>query len=401
MEFHVVVVLLGVLVLGLGVTADGLKRAWLTAPLLAVVIGVVVGPEVTGLIELEWLGEPRKVLKDLAELTLAVALTATALQISRSDLRENLRRVGALLLVGMAGMFAVTSLGAWLLLDLPFWGAVLVGAILTPTDPVVASTLVTGSLAERCLPRWLRRSLQMESGANDGLAIIFVLLPVVVVVEGVGAWATEAVQEVGIGLAVGAATGPVAAWALRASRRWGGYGEEYVIAVGVGLALLNVAGAELLGGSGILAAFVSALIFSEILHEEAAEPLERMQGAVEKLFILPVFALFGLLLPWDAWAGLGVGGLAFAAWALLLRRPPVVGTALAATTATGRRGTAFLGWFGPLGVAAMYYVTFAEDYHPEDYETVFAAATLAIAASIVAHRVSATPWVRRYGRRRG
>lgn len=399
MEFHVVVLLIGALVLGVGVTADGLKRAWLTAPLLAVAIGVVVGPEVSGLIELEWLGEPRKVLKDLAELTLAVALTATALQISRNDLRENLGRTGALLLVGMTGMFAVTSLGAWLLLDLPFWGAVLVGAILTPTDPVVASTLVTGSLAERCLPRWLRRSLQIESGANDGLAIVFVLLPVVVVAEGVGAWATGAVQKVGVGLAVGAATGLVAAWAVRASRRTGSYGDEYVLAVGVGLALLNVAGAELLGGSGILAAFVSALIFSEILHEEAAEPLERMQGAVEKLFILPVFALFGLLLPWDAWTGLGVGGLAFAAWALVLRRPPVVGLALAATTATGRRGTAFLGWFGPLGVAAMYYVTFAEDYHPAHYETVFAAATLAITASIVAHSVSATPWVRRYARR--
>lgn len=396
MEFHVVVLLIGALVLGLGVTADGLKRIWLTAPLLAVAIGVVVGPEVTGLIELEWLGEPRKVLKDLAELTLAVALTATALQISRNDLRENLGRAGALLLLGMVGMFAVTSLGAWLLLDLPFWGAVLVGAILTPTDPVVASTLVTGSLAERCLPRWLRRSLQIESGANDGLAIAFVLLPLIVVAESAGSWLGEAAQELGIGLAVGAITGPLAAWGLRASRRWGGFGDEYVLAVGVGLALLNVAGAELLGGSGILAAFVSALIFSEILHEEAAEPLERMQGAVEKLFILPVFALFGLVLPWDAWTGLGVGGLAFAVWVLVLRRPPVVGLALAATTATGRRGTAFLGWFGPLGVAAMYYVTFAEDYHPADYETVFAAATLAITVSIVAHSVSATPWVRRF-----
>ncbi len=295
-------------------------------------------------------------------------------------------------------MFAATSLGAWLLLDLPFWAAVLLGAILTPTDPVVASTLVTGPLAERCLPRWLRRSLQIESGANDGLAIVFVLLPAVVVAEGVGAWVGEAAKEVGIGLGLGVVTGLIAAWAVRTSRRTGSYSEEYVLAVGVGLALVNVAGAELVQGSGILAAFVSGLVFSEILHEEAAEPLEHVQSAVEQLFILPVFALFGLLLPWDAWTGLGLGGLAFAAWALLVRRPPAVSAALAAGTRTGRRGTAFLAWFGPLGVAAMYYVTFVEEFNPARYDTVFAAATLAIAASIVAHSVTATPWVRRYGR---
>lgn len=398
MEFQVVVLLIGALVLAVGVTADALKRVWLSAPLIAVGIGVVVGPELTGIVKLEWLGEPRKVLKDLAELTLAVALTATALQISRSDLRENLGRAGALLTLGMVGMFAVTSLGAWLLLDLPFWGAVLVGAILTPTDPVVASALVTGPLAERHLPRWLRRSLQIESGANDGLAIAFVLLPVIVVTQGTGAWLGEAGQALGVGLGIGLVTGYLVGRAVSSLHRSGAYGDEYVLAVGVGLALVNVAGGELLGGSGILAAFVSALVFSELLHEEAAGPLERMQGAVEKLFILPVFALFGLLLPWDAWAGLGVGGLAFAAWVLLLRRPPVVGPALAATTATGRRGATFLGWFGPLGVAAMYYVTFIEEYDPARYETVFAACTLAIAASIVAHSVSATPWVRRFGR---
>ena len=325
-------------------------------------------------------------------------MTATALQISQSDLRENLGRAGLLLTLGMVGMFAVTSLGAWLLLDLPFWGAVLVGAILTPTDPVVASTLVSGPLAERNLPRWLRRSLQIESGANDGLAIAFVLLPLIVVTQGADSWLGEAGRELGIGLGVGVVTGYVAGRAVSASDRTGIFADEYVLAVGVGLALVNVAGGELLGGSGVLAAFVSALVFSRLLPEEAAGPLERMQSAVEKLFILPVFALFGLLLPWSAWAGLGLGGLAFAAWVLVLRRPPVVGPALAATTATGRRGATFLGWFGPLGVAAMYYVTFAEEYEPARYETVFAACTLAITASIVAHSVSATPWVRRFGR---
>lgn len=83
---------------------------------------------------------------------------------------------------------------------------------------------------------------------------------------------------------------------------------------------------------------------------------------------------------------------------LLVRRPPVVPLALA-PTGTPRRGVAFLAWFGPLGVAAIYYSAYVERYGFAEYERLFAAATLAIAASVVAHTLTAMPGVRRYAGR--
>ena len=103
-------------------------------------------------------------------------------------------------------MWVLTSLGAWLVLDLSLWVGLLLGAILTPTDPIVASSLVTGRLAEANLPRWLRHSLQLEAGANDGLALIFVLVPALVLtlpVDDAGAIAGEAVGQVVLALVVG------------------------------------------------------------------------------------------------------------------------------------------------------------------------------------------------------
>ena len=120
---------------------------------------------------------------------------------------------------------------------------------------------------------------------------------------------------------------------------------------------------------------------------------------MQQLLVVPVFLLFGSMLPWDAWVDLGWSGLAFALWALVIRRPAATVIALA-PTATPARGVAFLSWYGPVGVAAIYYALFVERYALKDFERIFAAATLAIAVSVVVFSLSATPGVRRYGRRR-
>ena len=76
---------------------------------------------------------------------------------------------------------------------------------------------------------------------------------------------------------------------------------------------------------------------------------------------MPVFIFFGAVLPWDGWMVLGWPGLGFALWALVIRRPAAAVLALAPTN-TPRRGVAFLSWYGPIGVAAIYYVLFVERY---------------------------------------
>lgn len=402
MSIDTILVVVGATLLVAGLLSRLLKRVLLSGVLVALGLGVVLGPDVLDVIDP--MAEPghRRVLEETARLTLAVALMAAGLQINRADLRENRSRFAALLSVGMVGMWALSGLGAWLLLDLPFWAGMLLGAVLTPTDPVVASTLVTGGLAEKNLPRWVRRTLQLESGANDGLALPFVLLAALLLTEppgeALGQWAGDAAREVAVALAVGAVVGWTSGRLVELSLRRGEVESTNLLGIGLALALLTMGLVHLLGGSGILAVFVAATFFSCVLEADVREELEQVQESISKFLVLPVFILFGASLPFGGWEKLGFAGLAFAGWVLLVRRPPVVPVALAPTD-TGRRPTAFLAWFGPLGVAAIFYATYIERFRLPEGETIFAAATLAIVLSVVVHSLTATPGVRWLARR--
>ncbi len=395
-------IVVGASLVVLGLLSRLIKRLFLSSVLLALLIGVAVGPEGLGIIAPTGTEQERRTMEELARVTLAIALMGAGLHVTRGDLRENARRCFSLLTLGMVGMWIVTGLGAWLLLDLPFWAGFLLGAILTPTDPVVASALVTGPLAEQNLPRGLRRTLQIESGANDGLALPFVLLAAFMLTmphdEAVGEWALEAAKEVGLAVAIGLVLGYAAAKLTELSLRASDMEQPNLLGIGLALALLTLGLVHELGGSGILAVFVAALTFSGLLEEEVRERVEETQETVTKFFILPAFVFFGAILPWSDWVALGMPGLAFVAWVLLLRRPPVVPLALGATK-TDRRSTGFLAWFGPLGVAAIYYATFIERYPIAERERIFAAASLAICGSILVHSMTATPGVRLLARR--
>ena len=402
MTVDVVLVVAGGAVLALGLVSSLLKRVWLSAPLLALAGGVVLGPEVLHVIDPEALGVERRVLEELARVTLSVSLVATGLQFTRADLRLNAARAGLLLTVAMAGMWVVTSLGAYLLLGVEAWVAILIGAILTPTDPVVASSLVEGNLAESNLPRWLRRSLQLESGANDGLAVGFVLLPALILAwpqDDGAAIAAEIALQIALAVTCGLAIGWLTAKLVDVVMAHEDMSAGFLLVSALAMGLLVLGGVHALGGSGVLASFVAGVTFSLAVGEQYAEELADVQSSLERLLIVPVFLLFGSLLPWDGWTALGWSGVAFALWVLVLRRTGPAALALAPTD-TPRRGIAFLSWYGPLGVAAIYYATFVERYGFAEYERIFAACALAIAASVAVHTLSATPGVRRYAGRR-
>ena len=392
----------GAATLVLGLLSDGLKRVWLSLPLVAVGVGALLGPEVLGVFDPARVSHHREVLEELARLTLAFSLTSTALQFTPSDVRAIRRPATVLLTAVMASMWCATALGAWLLLDVPFWIAVMIGAILTPTDPVVASTIVTGPMAEKNLPRTLRRTLQLESGANDGLAIMFVLLPVLVLSEPTGeagAWLAKVSRELAVAVSMGVGIGGLAGALFRFSIKRKTLEKQSFHAASLGLALLALGATHALGGSGVLASFLAGISFSFIIGEQAAG-IEHSQSGVERVFVVALFLLVGALLPWSDWAALGWPGVFFALWAITLRRPPAAAAALTAL-APGVEGkdVAFLSWFGPLGAAALYYALFVEQYHPSYYGEIFGAATLAIVVSVLVHSMSATPVVRRHAGR--
>jgi NhaP-type Na+/H+ or K+/H+ antiporter len=155
---------------------------------------------------------------------------------------------------------------------------------------------------------------------------------------------------------------------------------------------------RLAGSDGLLAAFVASVTMKPHLQKALEEEQEQLQTVVKRFFTIPVFVLLGTLLPWDAWLALGWRAIAFPVALLLLRRPILL-LALRPLVQPLRdwKDALFIGWFGPIGVAALYYATLAVQKMGD--ERPFVLGSLAITASLLAHGITSVPLTRAYGRR--
>ena len=392
--FNVAVAVLGALVLGLGLVSGRLARSAAPPTLLALVAGVALGPVGVGLIDP--LGADHYLWVERAtRLVLAVGLVSVALRIPAAYVRRHWRTAAVLVGLGMPLMWAASTVVVHLALGLDWTLAALIGAIVTPTDPVAATPIVTGSVAEEHLPDRLRHTVSLESGANDGLGYLLVLLPLLLLTEPAGEamshWLTHTLLwEVGAATALGLGVGWAGGRALHAAEARDLIEDDWRLVYTVALSLLAVGVGRLVHSDELLVAFAAGAAFVQVVGEEDRAGEERGQEAVNRFFAVPFFALLGTALPWGQWAAFGWRGVAMAAGVLLLRRPPVV-LLLRPLLPDVRdwRETLFVGWFGPIAVAAVYYAALVT--HRLGETVVWDAVTLVVAVSVVVHGVTAVP----------
>jgi NhaP-type Na+/H+ or K+/H+ antiporter len=394
----------GGLLLLLGMLGGLLKeRTPVSEPLVALLAGVLIGPAALGLLDLADLGDQALILEEAALITLGVALVGVALRLPIGYSARKWRLLFVLLGIVMPLMWIVGGLLAYLIVGVPFWVAVMIGAIVTPTDPVVASSIVAGGVAERNLPARLRHAISSESGFNDGLALPFVVLPVLVLTEPpgevLGHWLTHTVLlEIVAGAALATLMGYLAGKTLRWAERKETMERTSLLTISLALSLSVLGVTELLHLNGVLAAFVAGVVFNFAGSSGAKESQEEIQEAISRFFDLPIFVLLGMALPWQGWLDLGWRGPLLVVAVLLLRRLPAV---LALRPLLGPlRGRAkdvlFLGWFGPIGAAALYYAAFS--FRETGIEEAWVVGSQVICASVLVHGVTATPLTKLYGR---
>ncbi len=393
---------MGAAVLLIGLLSNPIKRAFLSGPLLALLLGIVLGP-VSGLLDPSGWADPVTLIEEVARLTVAVSLMGIALRLPRRYLRPHWRALVVVLGPVMLLMWLVSGMLVFAVLGVPIWLALLIGAVLTPTDPVIASTIVEGRLAQRLLPERLRHFLSAESGANDALAYPLVFLALLML-EGPAAsalseWVWRSVLwETGGAVLLGIALGYVAGWLLVWGYRRETVAETSHLVYSLALTATALGATHVAEANGLLAVFVSGLVFRRVIPEEEDQSEERVQEAVNDFFLLPVFILLGVVVPWREWLDLGWRAAVLVVAVLLLRRlPAFLALAPAMETVRGRAEALFLGWFGPIGVAALYYAALSRSETGD--ELVFTVATLVICSSVVAHGVTATPGSRLLGRR--
>ena len=147
-----------------------------------------------------------------------------------------------------------------------------------------------------------------------------------------------------------------------------------------------------------MAAFVAGLVFNFAGSSDAKESQEEIQEAISRFFDLPIFVVLGMALPWESWLELGWGGLLLVAAVLLLRRMPAVLALrpLLGPVRSKGKDVLFLGWFGPIGAAALYYAAYS--YRETGIEAAWTVGSLVISASVLVHGITATPLTKLYGR---
>lgn len=336
----------------------------------------------------------------VAELTLALVLFHDAASVRPSQMERDGSYVGRLLLIGLPLTIMAGYLLAVLLFPgIPWAAALLLGAMLAPTDAALGAATVS----DKRIPVRVRRILNIESGLNDGLATPVVLFAIAALatIEDIDprGSATEALIEIAVAVALGAVVGYAGGQLIRISqkRKWS-TGANLMVA-GLALPLLCYYGAPLVDGNGFIATFVAGSFFGISLKQGVSEGVLTLPEGLSLPLGDITWLTFGVLMVPQLLEGIGLAEVLYALAALtVLRMLPVwfslLGSGLRLQT------VAFIGWFGPRGLASVVFSLIAlESLERNDtLRTVLGAATLTILLSVILHGLSAAPGATRYSR---
>jgi NhaP-type Na+/H+ or K+/H+ antiporter len=322
---------------------------------------------------------------ELVELALILTLVSDGLVVERELLGRHWGPPARALVIAMPITLCLLALGAKLLFsDLSWAEAFLLGAVLSPTDPVVTSSVVTA----KHVPAAIRHTLNLESGLNDGLALPFVLFFLVLAGAGgdAGSEAAKLAGESAFGAVVGVALGVAGGYLHRVMP--GGVTPKYegIYAIGFGLAAFGLA--DVTFGNGLIAAFVCGITLGVFEHEITERFIDFSEN-LSAIFQVITFFVFGAIIVATGYEGPLWGLVLFIPFALLIARPVAVMLSLAGTRLP-RPQKSFIAWFGPKGVASMLFALFVLDRQIADASLVFDVAAFVILASIVAHGLTDT-----------
>lgn len=406
--------LIGALLLLRGLSATVLKRSPVTAAIIYLAVGLLVGPSALNLFHFNPLKESA-LLQALTEVAVLISLFSAGVKMPAPFTLTRWRAPILLATVSMTVTVALVAAFAYYVLGLPLGAGVLLGAIVAPTDPVLATDVQIRHPGDR---DQLRFTLTCEAGMNDGSAFPFVMLGLGLMgLHELGAsgldwivldvlWAT--VGAIAIGVAAGVALARVG-WTLRRAPHQHELMDDFL---GLGLIGLVYGLCVMLDVWGFLAVFFAAVALrqTELKLARAAKPRADgealptvSEGALvfkehlERISEVVLILLIGGTLFLDSWTWSAVG---LALFLFLVARPASVMVGLLGTGMPWRlRG--LVAWFGVRGVGSLYYMMYAIQHGlPEALALPLVQLTLIVVTlSILLHGVSVKPLLRIFWRR--
>jgi NhaP-type Na+/H+ or K+/H+ antiporter len=418
--FQATATVLGLLLIA-GALLSGLaQRSFLSLTSLFVLAGFLLGPGGFGWIDFR---AQSGFVEDLAFAALIVILFRDGLEVEGEMLQREWHLPARKLVLAMPITATIAAVAAHVLIGFSWTESFLVGALLSPTDPVLTSSIVTNIR----VPRVIRHSLNLESGLNDGLALpaVLALLAALSVGSSDFHWGRFVIQDLGLGLLYGLACGWLASLLMpREHERMPSVQEvtphaqeapseheipraretpsaqehareheipahqKSLFALGVAFTTYGVT-VLTPKGNGFIAVFVAAIVLG-IRRPDLRLHFEQRADELVEIVKLGIFFVFGSLLTLHALTREGFPAVVFVAIVFLLARPLAVWIALLGTR-TDRATRLFMGWFGPKGVATMTFALLVLDQNISNGTRIFDLTALVVFCSIIVHGLSDTP----------
>lgn len=369
----VLVLAFGVVLMAAVLLSERAHRTVLSTSVIFLTAGFVIGGGALGLVRLTP-NDP--LVRNFAELALFAILFVDGAQLPTKELSKAWRLPGRALLLGMPLTLGGIALAGHLILGMTWTEALLIGAILSPTDPVFVAAI----LEREAVPLRLRRLLGVESGLNDGIA-----LPVVMVLLAVAGHREvhpmRAVLEAGLGLGIGVVVPACFLWLEK--RSFFEAAPAYEPLGGVAIAAVIFGLSEMPHANQFLAAFAGGITLATV-RPEFASALRKIGVPIAEAVKLATLLVFGAVLSLPFLVATGLRGVAFALAALLAARPLALVFALLGGGLTRKEWFA-AAWFGPKGFSSLLYALLMLHAGVPRGAWLFQAAALVVVFSIVAH----------------
>lgn len=353
--------------------SDRAHRSVLSTAVLFLGAGFLLGEGVVGALDVD----PRdEIVATFAELALFAVLFTDGQKVGLPQLRSAWRLPGQALALGLPLTLVFTAAFGHYVGGLPWPESLLLGAVLSPTDPVFAAAIV----GREEIPFRLRHLLNVESGLNDGLALPVVIVLLAVVNEA-DVEVVSLLGEVVLGVVVGVAI-PWVAIKLEASRFFSAStAYEPLNAFAIGLIVLAVA--SLTHANEFLAAFAAGVTVAT-MSPAVSEAFHRFGDLVAELLKLAALLIFGALISPTFLGEISFSGYVFAALALLVARPVAIALSFARSRLATKEWLA-AAWFGPKGFASVVYGLIVLEADLAFGNELFHLIALVVVASILAH----------------
>jgi sodium/hydrogen antiporter len=327
-------------------------------------------------------------------LALIVTLFSDGLFVERELLVVHWGPVVRALLIALPLTLVLLALAAKLLFSEFGWAeAFLLGSVLCATDPVVSASV----LSSQRVPASVRHALNLESGLNDGLALPFVLVFIILASPGgdAGSEAAKLVGESAFGAVLGVLLG-LGAGRLTHHLPGGGIVRRYEGIYALGVGLLAYGMADVTFGNGLIAAFVCGISLAAADHDIADDFVVFSENVGSILQVLTFFAFGGLIVStgFESTVPLLV---AFIAFALVIARPLAIALSFVRVSLPAPH-RAFIAWFGPKGVSGILFAELVLNSDASDATLIFETAAFVILASIAVHGLTdtiGTRWIER------